>query len=125
MSALGAPRAKEMVSGIGRSTLATARRHRSRGAAYTRRRMRRSTALVAVIAFCAAFAALAGAAASAAEPAQIGMLVRFHELPGGYVIGDEGVGCGYLDPEGTEPPLLEFLARRLPRVCEATYERRF
>ena len=78
-----------------------------------------------MIAFCALFAALAGSAAGAVEPAQIGMLVRFHELPGGYTIGDEGVGCGIIDPEGTEPPLSEFLGRRLPRLCEATYERRF
>jgi hypothetical protein len=35
----------------------------------------------------------------AVAPAQIGMLVRFHELPGGYVIGDEEIGCGIIDPE--------------------------
>jgi hypothetical protein len=87
--------------------------------------VKRSRSVVAVIAFCGVFAALAGSAAGAVKPAQIGMLVRFNELPGGYVIGDEGVGCGIIDPEGTEPPLSEFLARNLPRVCEATYERRF
>ena len=80
---------------------------------------------MAVIAFCALLAVLAGPAAGAVKPAQIGMLIRFHELPGGYVIGDEGIGCGIIDPEGTEPPLSYFLARHLPRVCEATYERRF
>ncbi len=57
------------------------------------------------------------------RPAQIGMLMRLHELPPGYVLGDEGVGCGIIDPEGTEPPLTPFLARHLPKVCEATYER--
>jgi hypothetical protein len=69
--------------------------------------------------------ALAGPAEAAPRRAQIGMLLRFHELPGGYVVGDEGVGCSVIDPEGTEPPLFQFLVRHLPPFCEATYERRF
>jgi hypothetical protein len=69
--------------------------------------------------------ALARPAEAAPHRAQIGMLLRVHELPGGYVIGDEGVGCSVIDPEGTEPPLFQFIVRHLPPFCEATYERRF
>lgn len=74
----------------------------------------------------AASLSLTGRAEAPPRTGQIGMLLRFHELPGGYVIGDEGVvGCGVIDPEGTEPPLFQFLVRHLPPFCKATYERRF
>ena len=65
MSALGAPRAKEMVSGIGRSNLATRRGRRSPGPAYTRAAMKRSGKIAAVTCSGAASVALRGLAAAA------------------------------------------------------------
>jgi hypothetical protein len=85
--------------------------------------MRRWVKIAASVAVCGLLAASTGSAAAASRPAEIGMLMRLGELPPGYMLGDEGIGCGIIDPEGTEPPLLDFLARHLLKVCEVTYER--
>jgi hypothetical protein len=59
-----------------------------------------------------------------AQSAQLGMLVRLHQLAPGFVV-DEETGCGTLDPEGAEPPLFEFIVHHFPRACKATYERAY
>jgi hypothetical protein len=67
---------------------------------------------------------VAGAAGAASPRAQIGMLLRLHELRGGYTVGDE-FGCAGLSPEGAKPRLATFLEHHLVGACEAEYDRRY
>jgi hypothetical protein len=80
--------------------------------------------VVALAALGLLAALLAGGAGAAAPRAQVGMLLRLHELPGGYTV-DEEFGCAGLSPEGADPPLESFLGHHLVGACEARYERRF
>jgi hypothetical protein len=56
-------------------------------------------------------------------PASLGMLLRLHELPPGYLVDGE-VGCSrarYV--EGADPPLADFFVRYAPRECQVHYDR--
>ncbi len=87
--------------------------------------MNRSSRSAASIALLALLAALFATAAGAAAPrAQIGMLLRLHELRGGYTVGDD-FGCAGISPEGAEPRLATFLEHHLVGACEAEYDRRY
>jgi hypothetical protein len=85
-------------------------------------RARRTAAAIVLVGLVAAL--LATAAGAAAPRAQIGMLLRLHELPGGYTVGDE-FGCAGVSSEGARPPLEGFLEHHLIGACEAQYDRRF
>jgi hypothetical protein len=87
--------------------------------------MNRSSRSALSIALLALLAALFATAAGAAAPrAQIGMLLRPHELRGGYTIGDE-FGCAGISPEGAKPRLATFLEHHFVGACEAEYDRRY
>jgi hypothetical protein len=87
--------------------------------------MNRSSRSAVSIALLALLAALFATAAGAAAPrAQIGMMLRLHELRGGSTIGDE-VGCAGISPEGAKPRLATFLEHHLVGACEAEYDRRY
>jgi hypothetical protein len=87
--------------------------------------MNRSSRSAVSIALLALLAALFATAAGAAAPrAQIGMLLRLHELRGGYTVGDE-FGCAGISPEGAMPHLATFLEHHFVGACEAEYDRRY
>ena len=85
---------------------------------YTRRLVNRSGRFVVAISLLglllALVAAPAGAAPAAGNRAQIGMLVRLHELRGGYTVGDE-FGCAGIGPEGSLAASYAPVPGRLPR----------
>jgi hypothetical protein len=85
-------------------------------------RARRTAAAIVLVGLVAAL--LATAAGAAAPRAQIGMLLRLHELRGGYTVGDE-FGCAGISSEGAKPRLATFLEHHLVGACEAEYDRRY
>jgi hypothetical protein len=62
------------------------------------------------------------AASGSDQRVELGMLIRLHDLPPGFVV-DEEVGCGVIDPEGADQPLYEFIVHHFPRACAAKYNR--
>jgi hypothetical protein len=95
---------------------------------YTRRLVNRSGRFVVAISLLglllAVVAAPAGAAPAAGDRAQIGMMLRLHELPGGYTVGDE-FGCTGIGAEGARPALAKFVEHHFVGACEAQYDRRY
>jgi hypothetical protein len=85
-------------------------------------RARRTASAMVLVGLLAAL--LATAAGADAPRAQIGMLLRLHELPGGYTVGDE-FGCAGIGPEGARPPLAKFVEHHFVGACEAEYDRRY
>src|ERR1700710_136346 len=107
MSALGAPRAKEIVSGIVRPNLATRTARPSPGPAYTRRVVNRSGRFILVVGVLGLLAIVFPTGASASEPSVFDSgtprsageriasesLLRLTDMPAGFVMGGEDF-CG-------------------------------
>jgi hypothetical protein len=52
----------------------------------------------------------------------MGMLLRLHELPLGYVIGDDS-SCGTFGADGAAPSMATFVRKYRPKACNFEYER--
>lgn len=78
-------------------------------------------ALLAALVMAIATQSRGQAAAPSANAMQ--MVLRLHELPPEYRIGDDS-GCGPFDFEGT-PAMTEFMAKYHPKGCYFEYERLF
>lgn len=85
---------------------------------------RRLLPLAAVVVLALAAAAALGSRGSAATPAPgpRQMLLRLHELPPGYLVGDDS-GCGGLGIEDAPAELAAFVLKYRPWGCSFEYER--
>lgn len=149
MSALGAPRANEIVSpaiasDTSNAPLPVATRTTPILATVKRGgRGPRATALAAVVVLAGALALAswrdlgegdAAAAASrstgASDLAALGLLLRLHDLPLGYRLSGGSPeftlpGCGLIEPAKPQPRLAAFLDRFSPAGCSTLYARLF
>jgi hypothetical protein len=81
--------------------------------------------LVLVAAAMAAEKGSPGSATSHVSEQQLeGMALRLHDLPRGFVVGDDS-GCGWPGTEGAMPQVESWALKYMPERCEFQYERLF
>jgi hypothetical protein len=78
--------------------------------------------MAGILALGLAIALRSGGSAAAPRIVPRQMLLRLHDLPPGYLVGDDS-GCGQMGTEGAPPELAVFVVENHPRGCSFQYER--